>query len=181
MVDRPDDIATRLARRLFDRPLVQNSFRGAFVEEMLAPTLAGFGWRHCGDDWSAWDFEHEFGCRLEVKQSAAAQSWLDLKGVPTKSPSFSIEEKAGYWTGGEYTLSPGRHAQIYIFAWHPIADREIADHRKIEQWTFHLIEAKALPPGQDSIRLSVLVRLGARSASAGNFGDALDQMRQSIA
>ena len=80
----------------------------------------------------------------------------------------------------DFTVSPGRHAHVYLFAWHPIADRDLADHRQIEQWAFYLIRSTALPPGQETIRLSVLNRLGARCASASDFGDILDELRRSI-
>ena len=105
------DLPERLARRLFDRPLIQNSFRGAFVEEMLAPFIAGYGWRHCGDDWGSWDFEHASGAKLELKQSAAVQSWAQSKTAV--APSFNIEEKAGFWGEGGFVRSRGR-PNVYV-------------------------------------------------------------------
>jgi hypothetical protein len=66
-------IALRLAQRIFDQPLIENQYRSAFIEAMIEPHLAPHGWRYVGDGWSGWDFEHDNGSRLEVKQSDRAQ------------------------------------------------------------------------------------------------------------
>ncbi|MBX3429357.1 MAG: hypothetical protein KF779_07235 [Hyphomonadaceae bacterium] len=169
-----NDIATRLARRLFDRPLIQNSFRGAFVEELVSPLLAPFGWAHCGDDWGSWDFERTTGERLELKQSTAAQSWNESGKV--RSPEFSIAEKRGFWAGGAFTEQPGRHAHIYVFAWHGVTDRVLADHRRLDQWSFFLLGARSLPTGQKRIRLSVLKQRGAVEVRSAQLGQTLEKM-----
>lgn len=174
------DVALRLAKRLFDRPLIQNSFRGAFVEELIAPLLAGHGWRHCGDDWSSWDFEHESGARLELKQSALVQSWEDNPEAPERHPSFNIEEKNGYWTDGVFTEQIGRPAHLYIFAWHGVAERALADHRRLEQWEFFVIDSRALPQQQRTIRLSVLQRLGATAASGIELAEEVEALRAKL-
>jgi len=66
-----NEIALRLAEHLFDQPLIQNQYRSAFIEAMVEPHFARRGWRQVGDNWAGWDFEHKFGARLELKQSAA--------------------------------------------------------------------------------------------------------------
>ena len=62
-----NEIAERLAKRLFDTPIIQNQFRSTFVEAMLEPVLEETGWKYTGDGWSGWDFERADGARLEVK------------------------------------------------------------------------------------------------------------------
>lgn len=176
-----DEASIRLARRLFDRPLIQNSFRGVFVEELIAPYLVTGGWRHCGDDWGSWDFEHESGARLELKQSALVQSWEDKPGAPEKHPSFNIEEKSGYWTGAAFTEQAGRPAHLYVFAWNGVADRLIADHRILEQWEFYVIDARVLPKEQQTIRLNVLKRLGAKVASGADLAEVVEALRARLA
>lgn len=173
------DIAMRLARRLFDRPLIQNSFRGAFVEELVAPLLSDSGWRHCGDDWASWDFEHEGGVRLELKQSAFVQSWLDESGAATNNPSFGIQEKKGHWEGGVFQTykTPARPANVYVFAWHGVEDRIGADHRDLDQWKFYPIATSALPKGQKKIKLSVVKRLGAIECAASALASRLEKIR----
>ena len=69
-----NEIALRLASRLFDQPLIANQYRSAFIEAMIEPYLAPHGWRYVGDGWSGWNFEHQDGGRLELKQSAAQQT-----------------------------------------------------------------------------------------------------------
>jgi hypothetical protein len=68
-----NEIALRLAAKLFDQRLIQNQFRSAYIEAMIGPYLEPDGWRYVGDGWSGWDFERGDRAedRLEVKQSAA--------------------------------------------------------------------------------------------------------------
>ncbi len=40
---------------------------------------------------------------------------------------------------------PGRNADIFIFAWHPLTD-DTADHRDPDQWLFHVVAECRLPP-----------------------------------
>ena len=46
-----DEIALRLAAKLFDRRLIQNQYRSAYIEAMIEPYLEPDGWRYVGDDW----------------------------------------------------------------------------------------------------------------------------------
>ena len=49
-----------------------------------------------GRPWDSWDFVHDTGFRMEVKQSAAAQVW---SGRTTSPPRFDIRARSGYWEG----------------------------------------------------------------------------------
>jgi hypothetical protein len=70
-----DDIIARLTRRLFGAPILQDNVRGDVVEEIVASALEP-EWRHCSGDWGPCDFQHPgSGQRIQVKQSAARQSW----------------------------------------------------------------------------------------------------------
>jgi hypothetical protein len=108
------------------------------------------------------------------------QSWSDDASKPVRSPSFDISEKDGFWTGGAFTKQRGRPAHLYLFAWHAVSDRALADHRALSQWTFFLIEARALPANQKKIRLNVLKRLGATQAPSIELGKTLEIMRQRL-
>jgi hypothetical protein len=68
-----NEIAARLAARLFDCRIIENQFRSAFIEAMIEPFLAQTGWRYVGGSWSGWDFERGGIERLEVKQSVQNQ------------------------------------------------------------------------------------------------------------
>ena len=71
----PTALITRLTRRLFGSPLLRNSIRGELVEEMVAQALEP-EWALCADDWGACDLKQVSGpLRIQVKQSAARQSW----------------------------------------------------------------------------------------------------------
>jgi hypothetical protein len=79
-----------------------------------------------------------------VKQSAARQSWSSAaKRRPV--PRFDIAERTGYWESGTtWIASPGRFADLYVFAYHPIA-HEGADHRNPDQWVFYVVPTRSLP------------------------------------
>jgi hypothetical protein len=65
-----DEIRTKAGEAAFGERLVSNIYRG-LVAEVIVGAALGPKWYLCSDDWSAWDFEHIDGCRLEVKQYAA--------------------------------------------------------------------------------------------------------------
>ena len=124
-------IKMKVADAAFGRPLITNVLRGHVVEAIVACALEP-DWTWCSQDYASWDFEHPGGLRLEVKQSAARQSWA-TSDKPSAC-SFDIAERKGRWEGAVWIDEPGRAAHIYIFAHHPIAESE-ADHRDPEQGT----------------------------------------------
>jgi hypothetical protein len=80
---------------------------------------------------------------LEVKQSAAKQTWNPRK--PVRS-TFDIKPRSGRYDGDIWiqSLAPERFADIYLFAFHPGID-EATDHRDPEQWEFYVIRTGELP------------------------------------
>ena len=77
----PTPLITRLTNRLSGSPLLRNSIRGELVEEMVAQALEP-EWTLCADDWGACDLKQVANLkpvgrplRIQVKQSAARQSW----------------------------------------------------------------------------------------------------------
>jgi len=163
-----DSTAYRLAERLFGQKLIQNQFRSLFVEALIAPRLEIYGWHYTGDGWCGWDFQHGpqiSGCRLEVKQSAARQTWSKHNNRKTL-PIFDIKARTGYFVeeGSKWIEEAGRPSHIYLFAWHPIHNVEIADHRDPAQWEFYLTPEYRLPQGQKTISLSTIETLLKESA-----------------
>jgi hypothetical protein len=158
----------RVNRRLFGSPLLRNSIRGELVEEIVAMALEP-EWALCSGDWGACDLVHPASkLRIQVKQSAARQSWH--KGdCPPPKPRFSIAEKTGrYEDGDRWIAERSRNAEIFIFAWHPITDAS-ADHRNPQQWEFYVVPEAALPK-QGSISLSSIRRLSPSVAFDGLAG-----------
>ena len=149
--------------RRYDRPIMNNLQRGDYVECMIAWTL-GEEWRltsEDGWDWAAWDCEHvASGVRLEIKQSAARQSWDGGAQRLRRSPRFDIAPRKGYWPkdGSAWVSDPGRQADVYAFAWHGEVD-EHADHRDPDQWRFFVVSEQHLPAGQKSIGLGELRKI----------------------
>lgn len=153
----------RLMADLYDQRVMSNLMRPAYVEFMIAVIL-GKGWRLVSADWAGWDLENAQGARLEVKQSAARQTWTDrssLAGRPGRGV-FDIAVRRGYWREGgfEYVELDGRRpADLFIFAWHPVEALEQADHRDPAQWQFFVVPEDQLPPQQKTIGLGGVQRL----------------------
>jgi hypothetical protein len=137
------EIRARLFEALVGKPMVSNAFRGTLVEAILAGELEP-EWRWCADGWGSYDFEGPGALGLEVKQSAARQDWHDESSSPSKG-RFDIAARTGRWAGAEWIVEPGRAAAIYVFAWHPVFDPLVADHREPSQWQFHVVAASNLP------------------------------------
>jgi len=152
------DAATIVAKACaaaFGRPLVVNYLRSMLVEAMIAEALPS-KWRWVSADWAAWDFEtSDKLTTLEVKQSAARQSWPG----PASKASFDIASRTGHWVGNKWTEGIRRYGDIYVFAHHPI-DASHADHRDPHQWLFYVVAEAKLPPSpRKTISLSAVRRL----------------------
>lgn len=137
----------------FQKPLVVNNLRAIIVEAMLSLTLSP-DWRWCSQDWSGWDFEHSDGTKLEVKQSAARQTWS-----PPKRPqdrTFDIAPRTGYYEGSSWkTVTPRRFADVYVFGFHPLLGGD-ADHRDAAQWEFYTLAERQLPKDRRTLTLRML-------------------------
>lgn len=156
-------IVEQLVKRVYGRPLIENVYRGDYMEYMVALAL-GETWR-LTPPWVSWDLEHGLsGTRVEVKQSAARQTWTEppvAKEHPRR-PRFDITPQKGYYLNGDadWVSTPlQRQADIYVFAWHPERDEQLADHRCPEQWQFFVVSERRLPRRQKSIGLRPLRRL----------------------
>jgi hypothetical protein len=175
-----NEIALRLASRIFDQPLIENQYRSAFIEAMIEPYLAPHGWRYAGEGWSGWDFERHDGTRLEVKQSAAHQTWSSGPRKIQTRAAFDIASRTGFYSegGSKWTVSPGRCAQTYLFAWNPTYG-DATDHRNPDQWEFYVMAAALLPYGQRTISLSKIKALTTPVALV-NLGVTVDRIANSL-
>ena len=157
-----DRTVSRLMESIYHQPLINNAERGAYVEHLIVLAL-GEQWRLTWP-WASWDIQHRADhTRIEVKQSAARQPWHQRpvpKALPRsfrgwlgiKKPSNGYYSEDGEW---KETRPPQRHADIYVFAWHPVkdlrnADRRLrADHRRPDQWRFFVVAEGNLPEPKD--------------------------------
>ena len=154
----PENLSEYLMNRFYGQPLIANVYRGDYVEGLILCAL-GQGWKQTFE-WGSWDLENAAGVRLEVKQSAALQSWYKQTGIKKSSPSFSITPKTGYYTDSTdaavwVPLPAGervRPADIYVLAWHPGRDPEVADHHNPEQWQFFVVPADKLPEKPPNVK-----------------------------
>lgn len=135
----------KASKAAFGSRLITNINRGLVAEAIVALALEP-DWQWVSADYSSWDFERADGIKLEVKQSAALQSWSKVfhgANIESKA-SFDIAPRTGYWQNQTWVPEVGRAAQIYVFCRHLIWD-EKADHRDPYQWEFYVVEASRLP------------------------------------
>lgn len=140
---------------------------GHLAEAIVALALEP-QWEWCSADYASWDFERcADHLRLEVKHSAALQSWHVGK---VSRASFDIAARYEWIAGKGWCGPPYRQANIYVFAHHPVTD-EYADHRDPQQWQFYVVRTEALPDGK-RIGLSAVQKL----SSACGFDDLRDRV-----
>ena len=165
-------IVERATEAVFGRPLVSNSYRGILVEAIVSEAL-GARWRWVSGDWAAWDFQRADGKRLEVKQSAAIQSWHGPDS-PIASPRFDCAARTGRWEGSQWYPGSGRFADIYVFAYHDETNVERADHRNPDQWTFYVVREDQIP-AQKTIGITKIRELGTEATYA-NLYNAVESL-----
>lgn len=171
-----DEVIRTATEETFGKPLVVNVLRSILVQAMVAMALPKT-WRWCSADYASHDFIHETGVRLEVKQSAARQSWPTASGKVGRG-SFDIAPRTGFWVdGATWMPKPGRNADVYVFAFHPVTD-DNADHREPEQWEFYVAPTAKLPDGK-TLALS-RVRQFAQRASIQELPSQVENARQSL-
>jgi hypothetical protein len=171
-----NEIVSDVCSRYIDKPIILNVFRAHVVEAIVIRAL-GSTYR-LTDGWEGWDVEHtETGWRLEIKQSAAKQSW-HVDDVVTKRAVFDIAPRTGEYRDQIWVAydSPKRAANSYLFAWHQTVGME-CDHRDALQWKFYLLDARLLPVGQKTISLESIRRLTGREISWSGLGAVCEQIR----
>ena len=166
-----DQVVQSLNERFYSQPLINNVYRGDYVEELILSAL-GKQWQPFGG-WGGWDLEREDSVRVEVKQSAALQSWHAAASAGKTSPArFDIAPRGGYYTDStdagvwREVDNPVRSADIYIFAWHPEKDPDIADHRRAEQWEFYVVSEHSLPPKPQGTKTQIISPSTAKKLAA---------------
>ena len=87
----------RQLKSQFKKPVMNNVYRSDYVECLIALKL-GTDWKLTWD-WAPWDCENKSNkAQLEVKQSAARQTWDREPVARKRSPSFDIGHRKQIWT-----------------------------------------------------------------------------------
>jgi hypothetical protein len=150
---RKHDIARRIDERLvrnqFGGPLMQNDFRGIWIEYAVAQAL-GDGFKVVGQDWHAWDVqsgesEQEFPerIRIQVKNTSRTQTWNERTGVLSECRwSLKRRNKPNFFD----TNNPGVPCEPYgflcdafVLCCHPEDEWGKANHRDLDQWDFYVL------------------------------------------
>jgi hypothetical protein len=156
--------------------LIVNVLRGLVAEAIVAEALGG-NWMWCSTDYSAWDFIRSDGKRLEVKQSAARQSWAADGAKPTNC-SFDIAPRQGRFDeSSTWVPDHRRWADVYVFSHHAETGAG-ADHCDPQQWTFYVVRTVDLPQ-QRAIALSRVRQLAAGCCFA-DLANALEAAASAI-
>lgn len=133
-----DNMAEYIADRLCVRRLMPDALRDVYAEGLVYTALTGSapeaGWRLAGED-DPWHLENADHCNVQVKQSAALSAASGGK-EPDKPQAISFDIHPG---------KKGRQTHIYVFAWHPETDPDVADHRDAGQWRFCVMPEDELP------------------------------------
>ena len=118
--------------------------------------------------------------RLLSPGSEALARSADLGNVQSLGSEFRHQGAKRDWdnAGAIWIAAPGRHAQIYVFAHHPVTD-DSADHRDAGQWRFYVVATGALPPAK-TIGLGKLRRLG-EEVGWGDLRAAVERLRLAAA
>ena len=91
--------------------LINNAERGAYVEHMIV--LALEGWELTWP-WASWDLQHRGdGARIEVKQSAARQTWHKRPKSP-ESPPVPKPSRVWLFFVGHPEGFGERHGKSYL-------------------------------------------------------------------
>lgn len=163
------EVRAAASRAAFGRKLITNSLRGLVAEVIIAAVLEP-EWAWCAADWAGWDFECPDGLKLEVKQSAARQTWTAL-GAALSTCRFDIAPRTGAHLGSEWHERIGRQADVFIFAHHFEAG-DHADHCDPRQWRFYVVQERLLDPHAKSIGLTTVKRF------ANGYG--IDDLKASV-
>ena len=168
----------RLVQRVYEQRLIGNVERGAYVECMIELAL-----KECHPAWSltaTWDscdlVNRKTGARIEIKQSAALQTW-HLSSCPNCGSLYEwdVRDESGK-ASPQFSIKQ-REVDLYVFAWHPEKDPEIAGHRRPDQWKFFVVAETCLPERDGGIGLGPLNQLIERGDLAEYGGyDALAAM-----
>ena len=118
--------------------------------------------------------------RLLSPGSEALARSADLGNVQSLGSEFRHQGAKRDWdnAGATWIAAPGRHAQIYVFAHHPVTD-DSADHRDAGRWRFYVVATGALPPAK-TIGLGKLRRLG-EEVGWGDLRAAVERLRLAAA
>ena len=156
-----DGLAEYIANRFYERPSWRDAWLSTYAEGLVYCTLQSnfpqSGWRPAVGQ--PWDLENDDGIQLQVKHSAALQPGANGNN-PGQRQSLSFDIHPG---------KQGRQTDIYIFAWHPESDPDVADLRDTSQWRFCVMPEDELPDAaveQKTQRIS-LNRLNSIAASVG--------------
>lgn len=122
--------------------------------------------------------------RLLSPGSEALARSADLGNVQSLGSEFRHQGAKRDWdnAGATWIAAPGRHAQIYVFAHHPVTD-DSADHRDAGQWRFYVVPTEQLEahlPAAKTIRLGQVRQLG-EEVDWGDLRAGVERLRLAVA
>lgn len=143
-----DQISARVRREFLERPIMDNALRGYWCEAMVAEAL-GPECRIVSDGWNPWDLQvgpdggsFPERIRLQVKNSAARQTWHGADDAPSAS-SFTMTWRAPpFYLARDNAAVPcedeGFLCEMFVLCHHPVSGAN-ADQRDPRQWNVYLV------------------------------------------
>lgn len=141
--------------------LLANTQRAVVAEYIVGVALGDVSTTR--PEWRAWDLElpdpgRERPIRVEIKATAAIQSWAQPRPTP---PKFDIAPKGGWdENDGSFDETKRRRSDVYVFCVLG-GDDAVPDPLDLDQWAFYVLPSRVLDeriPTQKSITLSSLLR-----------------------
>jgi hypothetical protein len=137
--------------------LRMNTVRGYLAEFLVARAL-------CSPDptrieWAAHDVTAADGTRVEVKSSGCLQSWGQR--APS-APRWGLTGAKLVWNpaSGSYEHDPAGRADVWVFALHTCADRDVYDPLDVGQWRWWATPDAAVEHcGQKTAGIATIERL----------------------
>lgn len=133
-----DDAAQYLASKVCQGRFMPFDLRDVYVEALVCCALRDAfpdaGWKPA-EDGAPWDLEDDNYTYLQVKQASAL----------SQIPGSECSERARPLFFDIHPGKLGRQTHLYVFAWHPEGNPDIADHRDAGQWRFCVMPEDELP------------------------------------
>lgn len=134
--------------------LIDNLTRGILAEFIIKIALDIYApYRY---EWESFDLKTENDISIEVKSSAYIQSWAQKRKSNIR---FSIAPTRELLEDGNYSSTPKRQADVYIFCLLANDNQESINPLDLAQWEFYIVPTQILDEklgGQQTLSLSTL-------------------------
>ena len=139
-----DAIVLEEVSRPYKERVMNNVHRSEYVEAIVALALKASGWTRM-TPWDSWDLEHESRSQARGQAVRGSPGLEEPRATEPRSIRYrSPDGVLGRQGRRCWVPKPGRHADLYVFAWHG-ADGDTADQRDAGSWEFYVVAERGPP------------------------------------